>query len=130
MPTNRFVIDASAWIEYLDGTETGKSVIKIAEDNSTEVFTSAATVAEVVSKFLRANKDVKIAFASINNLTVVFNLTQEISMAAGQIHAAAKKTNKNFGMLDAFVVATARKFGAKILTCDSDFRGFKEAVII
>ena len=48
MPTNRFVIDASAWIEYLDGTETGKSVIKIAEDNSTEVFTSAATVADTL----------------------------------------------------------------------------------
>ena len=126
----KFITDASAWIEYLEGTERGRAVIKIIEDNNNEIFTASATVAEVVSKFLRADKDIKLALTSINNLSVVVDLSQEISFAAGQIHFEEKKKNKEFGMLDALVAATAKKLGAKILARDNDFKHFKEAVLI
>jgi predicted nucleic acid-binding protein len=130
MPTNRFVFDASAWIEYLEGTEKGKAIIKIAENEDNEIFTSSTTVAEVISKFLRANKDTKIAITGINNLSIVIDASQEISIAAGQIHVEEKKKNKEFGMLDAFVAATAKKLNAKILTMDPDFKHFKEAIFV
>ena len=57
------------------------------------------------------------------------NLNSETSILAGQIHFEEKKKNKDFGMLDAFVVAAAKKLNAKILTGDNDFKHFKEAVI-
>ncbi len=126
----KFVIDAYAWIEYLDGSEKGRQVVAIIENNANEIFTSSATVAEVIGKVLRRNGDIKIALNHINNFSKVLEITQEISISAAQIHFEAKKRVKNFGMLDAFVAATARKIGAKILTGDPDFRGFKEAIII
>ena len=66
----------------------------------------------------------------MSTLSSIIVINKEISILAGHIHFEAKKKNKDFGMLDAFVAATARKIGAKILTGDTDFRGFKEAVFI
>ena len=126
----KFVIDAYTWIEYLEDSEKGRRTAETIESDSNEIFTSSATVAEVISKFLRSNKDVKIAINCINSMSTVVSVTQEIANLAGQIHFEAKKKNKEFGMLDAFVAATARKLNAKILTGDPDFKGFKEAVMI
>ena len=127
---NKFVIDAYAWIEYLDGSEKGKSFAETIENSLNEIFTSSATVAEVISKFLRGNRDVKIALTAINSMSNVLSITNEIGIQAGQIHFEAKKKNKEFGMLDAFVVATARNINAKILTGDDHFKNFREAVFI
>ncbi|MBI2541191.1 PIN domain-containing protein [Candidatus Woesearchaeota archaeon] len=125
-----FVVDAYAWIEYLEGSQKGKKVTEIVENSSNEIFTSSTTIAEVISKFLRTSKDIKIALTAINTLSTIIAISNEISALAGQIHFEAKKKNKEFGMLDAFVAATAKKIGAKILTGDNDFKNFKEAVMI
>ena len=126
--TSRFVVDASAWIEYFKGSAKGKKISEIIE-NSNEIFCSSATVAEVISKTLREGNDFNIALTHINNWSTIVNLNSETSILAGQIHFEEKKKNKDFGMLDAFVVAAAKKLNAKILTGDNDFKHFKEAVI-
>lgn len=126
----KFVVDAYAWIEYLDGSQKGRSVAKIIEDSTNESYTPSTTLAEVVSKSMRMNKDVKLALNHINDLSSVINITHDIGISAGQLHFEVKKKNKEFGMLDAFVAATAKKIGAKILTGDEDFKYFKEAVFI
>ena len=126
----RFVVDAYAWIEYFEGSEKGKKFSEIIEDNSNELFTSSATSSEVISKFLRVKKDVKIALTAIDTLSTIAVINQELGIEAGFIHYEAKKKNKEFGMLDAFVAATAKKLGAKILTGDPHFKGFKEVVMM
>ena len=126
----KYVADAYAWIEYLNGSEKGNKFGEILEDNSNEIFTVTSTTAEVISKFLRANKDIKIALTAISSMSILVNITQDIGSLAGQIHFEAKKKNKEFGMLDAFVAATAKKMSAKILTGDEDFKHFKDTVFI
>ena len=126
----KYVIDAYAWIEYLNGSEKGKKFGEIIEDNENELFTSSATVGEIISKVLRQNKDIRVALNFINNFSTIIGVNQEIGVLAGQIHFEAKKKNKEFGMLDAFLAATARKINAKILTGDEHFKNFKDAVFI
>lgn len=126
----RFVVDAYVWIEYFNDSEKGRKVAFILENSSHEIFTSNATVAEIINKCLRTNKDAFIAMNCINDLSLIINITQEIAFTAGQIHFECKKKNKDFGMLDAFVAATAKKMKAKILTGDDDFKHFREAVFI
>ena len=67
----RFIIDAYAWIEYLEGSDKGRKVTKIIEGERNDVFTSSATLAEITSKFLRTNKDPKIALIAINNISSI-----------------------------------------------------------
>lgn len=126
----KFVIDAYAWIEYLNGSEKGRKFGEIIEDSLNEIFTSSATVAEIVSKTMRENKDTKTALTHINNLSTILGVTQEISILTGQIHFEAKKKDKDFGMLDAFVAATAKTINAKILTGDKHFKNFREVIFI
>ena len=127
---DKYVIDAFAWIEYLDGSEKGRKASETIENDANEIFTSSATVAEVVSKVIREGKEVQVALNQINNFSIVLNVTQALGVSAGQIHFDAKKKSKEFGMLDAFVAATAQSINAKILTGDKDFKHLKNAVFI
>ena len=125
-----FVIDTSAWIEYFKDSEKGRKAAAILEDQTNQIFTSAASVAEIISKTLKEGKETDAALNHLNNSSVIVGITKDISILSGNIHFESKKKNKDFGMIDAFVVATARKLNAKILTTDYDFKSFKEAVIV
>jgi len=126
----KIIVDAFAWIEYFNGSDKGLNVKKLLETDHNEIITCSTTVAEVISKVLRKNLDSQIALNHINNLSKVIDITQEISILAGEIHFIEKKKNVDFGMLDSFVAATAKKLNAKILTGDNDFKNFKETIFI
>ena len=126
----KIVVDAYAWIEYFNASEKGLKIKQIIENENNEIFISSVTFAEVISKFLRTNKEVTIAIAGLNTLSTTVEVSQDISISAGEIHFNEKKKNEDFGMLDSFVVATAKKLNAKILTGDNDFKNFKEVIFI
>jgi len=126
---SKHVIDSYAWIEYLDGTEMGRKVSSIIEEND-EIFTSALTVAEVVSKVARKGKDVKIAYDVLTSNSKIINADEELSLQAGLLHCEMRKILKDFGLADAYVLATARKLKSKVLTGDAHFKNVKEAVLV
>ena len=125
----KYVIDAYAWIEYLDGTEAGKKVTAILENNN-DTYTCAVTLAEVVSKVARKNKDAKIAHDVLLSNSQIVCVDEELSLQAGLLHSEMRKTAKDFGLADAYILATAIKLKAKILTGDTHFKPIKEAVMI
>ena len=125
----KHVIDAYAWIEYLDGSDSGKKVDSIIE-NDDEIYTCAITLGEVVSKVARKGKDAKIAYDVLLSNSQIINVNEELSLQAGLIHSEMRKTSKDFGLADAYILATARKFKSKIVTGDPHFQTVKEAVMI
>ena len=126
----KIVIDAYAWVEYLDGTEKGVAVRKIIEDHENDVYTCAVTIAELVSKFSRKNTDINIALNAIRTLSKIINIDAELSESAGKLHAEVRKRVKDFGLSDAYLLAAARKLQARILTGDAHFKNLKEAMMI
>lgn len=124
-----YIIDSYAWIEYLDGTKKGEKVKEVLTEQNL-IHTSAITVAEVVSRAKRKDKDTVIAYQTITTNSNVININSEIAKETGLLHAEIKKEIKDFGLADAFVLLTARKLGAKIVTGDPHFKGLKEAVLI
>ncbi len=129
MTGNKFVVDSWAWIEYFDGSEAGGKIRKYIEDEKNAVFTSSVTVAEVVSKFLRKRMDPHQAFNGINIMSKIIPADAELAVFSGELHAEIKQSVRDFGLADSFVLATAKKQNAKILTGDPHFKGFKEAVL-
>lgn len=126
---SKHVVDASAWIEYLDGSEAGRKVNALLENND-ETYTCAMTIAEVVSKVARKAKDVKVAYDVMLGNSQIVNIDEELSLQAGLLHCEMRKTLKDFGLADAYVLATARKLKSKVLTGDPHFKNLKEAVMI
>ncbi|MEM2971472.1 MAG: PIN domain-containing protein [Candidatus Bathyarchaeia archaeon] len=126
----KYVIDAYAWIEYLIGSKAGEKVKQILEGENNEVYTCAVTLAEVISKTAREGQNVEVAYEILTSNSIIIDLEQEISKKAGILHAKMRKTRKDFGLADAYVLATARETEAKILTGDPHFKGVKEAILI
>lgn len=125
----KHVIDAYAWIEYLDGSTKGKKVATVLEDND-EIYTCAITLGEVVSKVARTGKDAKIAYDILLSNSQIITADEDLSLQAGLIHSEMRKTSKDFGLADAYILATAKKLKTKILTGDPHFQGIKEAIMI
>jgi len=125
-----YVIDAYAWIEYLIGSESGAEVNTILEKETNEIYTCAVTVAEVISKVAREGRDVKVAYDVLLNNSQVVKVDEELSKETGLLHAEMRKTEKDFGLADAYVLATARKLKSKRLTGDTHFKSVKEAVLL
>ena len=125
----KYVVDAYAWIEYLDGSDAGCKVSEILENNS-EIFTCAVTLGEVVSKVARMGKDAKVAYDVLMGNSQLVVVDEELSLEAGLLHCEMRKTAKDFGLADAYVLATARRLESKILTGDPHFKLLKEAIMI
>jgi predicted nucleic acid-binding protein len=125
----KFVIDAYAWIEYLGGTDAGRKVSAALENND-DIYTCAVTLAEVVSKVSRIGKDAKVAYDVLLSNSRVVIIDEELSFQAGLLHCEMRKTAKDFGLADAYVLATARRLKSKILTGDPHFKSLKEAIMI
>jgi predicted nucleic acid-binding protein len=127
---NSYVVDAWAWIEYLIGSEKGTKLEEILEDETTEVYTCAVTLAEIVSKVAREGKDTEIAYSLLLSNSQIVDADEELSKNAGLLHAEMRKTEKDFGLADSYVLAIATKMKAKIVTGDPHFKNVKDTILL
>ncbi len=125
-----FVVDASAWVEYFNGTLIGEKVKEIVENDQNTIYTNVITIAELSSHFTRRNINFNEARRIILSLSSIQPVDVGFAEDAGKIHIALRKERNKFGLADAFVLLTAQKLSAKIITGDEDFRGLKEVVMI
>lgn len=125
----KYVLDSYAWIEYLNGTAKGKKVAHILETGDI-IYTSAITIGEVVSKITRMGQDAKPAYDVISSNSQIITADQTLSYQAGVVHCEMRRTQKDFGLADAYILATARKLKTKVLTGDQHFQEVKEAILI
>lgn len=128
--SERYVIDAYAWVEYLIGSKSGKKVKAALEDGDNEIYTCAVTVAEVVSKTAREGGDFEAAYDILVSNSQVVNVDEEASKEAGVLHSEMRRTLRDFGLTDAYVLAIARRLKSRILTGDAHFKGVKGALLI
>lgn len=127
---NKYIVDAWAWIEYFRGTQYGAKLNDILEDTTNEIYTCAITVAEIISKTARENLDVDAAYDMLLSNSQIIKLDEQISKQAGLFHFKMRQTSKDFGIADAFIIAAANKFEAKIVTGDPHFKGLKNVIMI
>lgn len=126
----RYVIDAYSWIDYFSGNNSGQKVKSIIENSKNEIITNILNLAEIASFCRRNNFDSEEVFKIIFSNSKIYNFDSEFSKEAGLLHAEIRKKIKDFGLVDAFVLLTARKIKATVITGDEHFRNFKEALII
>lgn len=126
----KYIIDAYAWIEYLIGSKIGEKVKSVLEAENSETYTCAITVAEVVSKTAQEGQNFEVAYDVLTSNSQVVCVDEEISKEAGVLHSEIRRTRKDFGLADAYVLAIARRSRLKIMTGDLHFKGVKEAVLI
>lgn len=127
---NKFVLDAYAWLEYFEGSNKGQLIREFLMNNKNFYFVNKLTFAEVISVVKRKGLNVGIASNAMATLSKVYDGDVSFYLEAGLLHAEIKKKIKDFGLADAFVLLTARKLNAKVITGDSHFKSFKNEVLL
>ena len=126
-----YIVDSSAWIEYFDGSEKGAKVQKIIEATDTTLFISAITLSEMVSVSKRKKKSYSPRIHELlSSVAIIKELTVSQAVNSGQIHAEARESNKKISLSDAILVSLSRELNCLIISTDSDFKQFPEAVVL
>jgi predicted nucleic acid-binding protein len=126
----KVIVDSYAWIEYFEGSKKGLLVKEIIENENNDLFCSALTVSEIVSKSERAGKDSNQYFEALQSLSRILKIDENVARKAGKKHAAIRKKLKNFGLADAFILVQGEKEKAKILSGDQHFKKMKNTIFI
>ena len=125
----KFLIDSSAWIEYLEGSSKGEKVSEILKEDN-EIITLPINTAEVISYVKRKEGNADSAYNIIIKNSRQFNPTPKISKEAGLLHAEEKSKNSSFSLADAFMISSAKSLSAKLVTKDLHFKSFKEVILL
>ncbi len=128
--TNKLILDACAWIEYLSGTEKGKRIRDELTKPLTMVHTTGMIVAEVITKRLKEGKPTDTALLAMKSIGIIVPMDFSIGEQTAHIYVQQRARQKKFGLVDAHVVAVAKAVGAKVITCDLDFSGLPNVLIV
>jgi len=126
----RFVVDSWAWLEYLNGTGSGQKLRNLIDKEGNEVFTSIISYSEVISVAKRKNMDVDIAENALATFSEIVDIDKNMARETALFHGEIRKKINDFGLGDAFVVVTANKLNAKIVTGDPHFKDMKNVLMI
>ena len=113
-----WVIDSSGWIEYFTDGPKADAYARYVEARE-PILTPTVVVYEVYKKIKRERgEDLALLCLSRLNKTELVGLDQPIALLAADL-----SLELSLPMADAFVLATARRRSAQLLTSDTDFRG-------
>jgi len=126
----RLVIDTFCWIDYIDGNKAGQEVKEYVENPDNEIITTILNIAEISSIVSRRNFDVDKALGIIFSNSKIFSFNSDFAKQAGLLHSEMRRKTEHFGLIDAFILLTARKLRAKVITGDEHFKKEKEAILI
>ena len=127
---NNFVIDASAWIEYFNGTDKGSKIKLIIESKSNKIFTNLITISELAIYFEKRSFDFIEPKKIIISFSQIYTPNFDFAEEAGKFTANIRRSNSKIGLADIYVFLTAQKLKGKLITCDNDFRKLKDVTII
>ncbi len=136
--TEKFLIDTYAWIEFFIGSEKGEIVKKYLLSGN-EIYTPSVVLAEIARKYLRGNISEKIVRKRIDLITrisTIIDIDEELAVESGKAYLELIKHTKKQGLkqkpslIDAVILAIARKLKAKIITGDRHFKELKETIWI
>jgi|SRR3989344_7659768 len=122
------IFDSYAWIEYFLGTDKGKIVESYFEKD--KIITPSIVLVELSCKAEREDWSFKEYLTFIKSKSQIVGISEETIIGCGKIYIYEKNKKKEFGIIDAIILTTARNLNAKILTGDKHFFDIKEVVMI
>ncbi len=121
------LIDSWAWVEFFAGSKMGETVKDYVMDEEQEIIISTINLAEIyriaLDRFDEQSAE-KRRRAMISRCYLI-PVDEEIA-----IKGARFRQERDFGLGDALIYATAVREGAKVLTGDHHFKGLKDVVFL
>ena len=129
----KVLMDTYAWIEYLEGSEKGEKVKEVLEDE-TDTYTALVSVAELADAFHRGDVETKFDWQEILDYiqlnSVIVELNEEGMASAGTLKVKRREEFDDFGLMDAIILESSRKVGAKLMTGDPHLTGEDNSIAL
>jgi len=119
----KYSLDSYAWAEFFDGTEKGKQVKELIENE--EIATSIITIAELSDKCAKEGRELRPFIEFIQSKAVIIPLNLEIATNAGKLKLELRKISKNISLADSIHFQTAKITSTIFVTGDPDFKDVK-----
>jgi predicted nucleic acid-binding protein len=121
------LIDSWAWVEFFAGSKTGEIVKDYVMDEDQEIIISSIHLAEIYRLALdrfdeKAAEKRRLAMIARCYLIPV---DEEIAVKGAKL-----RHERDWGLGDALIYATAIREGAKVLTGDPHFRGLSDVIFL
>ncbi len=125
-----FILDSYAWIEYFIGSKKGEIVRNLILDEKNQFFTIDCCLAEIMGWALVNNKDFDVLFKIIRTSSVIIHAMEHDWIEAGKEKFEQRKTQHDFGLMDAMILTKQKKFSCKIISGDKHFKNIKNVVFL
>lgn len=124
----KYVLDSSAWIEYLGGSTKGQKVHRLLSNE--KVATSILAITELADKFARENRSFDTTLRFIQSNSAIIPLTISIGLRAAKVKKQFREKQSKFGLADAINFATALQENAHFVTADRDFADTENVILL
>lgn len=125
-----YLLDTWAWIEFYIGSEKGKQVYELLKSDE-KCYTSIVSLAELSDNFESGNLQADSSWREIRGFiesnTEIAYLDPETCSEAGKIKQEEREKYPDFGLMDAIILATARREEIEIVTGDKHLKDKERA---
>lgn len=125
-----FLIDTYAWVEYFIGSNKGKIVKEILEDENNIIITPECVLAELKGWAIREKFDFEELYQIVRKLSDIQCLTTEDWLNAASIRNEMRKNQKDFEIIDALIIAQKDRFGCKVISDDQHFELIENTIFL
>lgn len=121
------LLDSWAWVEFFAGSKTGELVKTYVMDENQEIIISSINLAEIyriaLDRFDEQTAEKR--RRAMNSRCYLIPVDEEIA-----IKGAKFRHERDWGLGDAIIYATAIREDAKVLTGDLHFKGLKDVIFL
>ncbi|HLE97567.1 MAG TPA: PIN domain-containing protein [Candidatus Thermoplasmatota archaeon] len=118
------LLDTSVWIRILNGNAAARSALDTHAE--ADLFTHPLVIAELRAASLRRRTRRFGIVEEVESVSVLQDLTRDDALDGAATWVRLRKAGREkVSIADCLILATARRVGATLLTCDTDLR--KEA---
>lgn len=123
-----YLIDTYAWVEYFIGSNKGKVVKKLIEQEKNA--TPECVLAELKGWAIRESLDFEELYTIVRKLSDIQCITTSDWLEAASIRSEMRKISKDFGMIDALIIAQQKRLGYKVVSGDPHFENIEDTIFL
>ena len=125
-----FILDTYAWIEYTIGSNKGIIVKGLIDNQRNNFLTLECSIAELKEWCIKENKSFENILFVVRNYSSIVQIKLNNWIEAAIIKHEKRKIVKDFGLMDALLLAKQKELKCRIITGDKHFRNEKDVIFL
>lgn len=125
-----YIVDSHAWVEYFTGSKAGLVLKKLLENKNSKFITMECTISELRSYCLRTSMEFSRVHSILKRNSIILPVLAEHWLNAAEIRHESRKSIKDFGLIDAILVAKQNELKCMIISGDPHFKSLKNIVFM